>query len=84
MQLHMLVATVLGAAATPANAIPVNFYNHCGVSIDLYNNTFTETINPGCSITRKLEEGFSGMFRNGWNPQATRKSASCVLQTGNS
>ncbi|KAG2781324.1 hypothetical protein PC129_g12300 [Phytophthora cactorum] len=71
MQLHMLVATFLGAAATTANAIPVQFHNRCSVAIELYNNTYTEVIDPGCSTTRYLEEGFSGMFRNGWNPQAT-------------
>ncbi|POM68638.1 Carbohydrate-binding protein [Phytophthora palmivora] len=71
MQLHVLVAMMLGAVATTANAIPVNFYNRCATSISLYNNTYTETINPGSSITRNLEQGFSGMFRNGWNPQAT-------------
>ncbi|KAF1779002.1 Protein-tyrosine phosphatase-like [Phytophthora cactorum] len=72
MQLHMLVATFLGAAATTANAIPAQFHNRCSVAIELYNNTYTEVIDPGCSTTRYLEEGFSGMFRNGWNPQATR------------
>ncbi|KAL4140371.1 hypothetical protein PRNP1_014655 [Phytophthora ramorum] len=71
MQLHVLVATLVGATATVVNAIPVTFYNHCETSISLYNNTYTETIDPGCSTTRSLEEGFSGMFRNGWNPQAT-------------
>ncbi|KAG3143243.1 hypothetical protein PI126_g14713 [Phytophthora idaei] len=71
MQLHMLVATFLGAATTTANAIPVQFHNRCSVAIELYNNTYTEVIDPGCSMTRYLEEGFSGMFRNGWNPQAT-------------
>ncbi|KAG7387576.1 hypothetical protein PHYPSEUDO_013970 [Phytophthora pseudosyringae] len=71
MQLHVLVAAILAGAASTASAIPVNFYNHCNAAIELYNNTNTEVINPGCSTTRYLEEGFSGMFRNGWNPQAT-------------
>ncbi|KAE9048831.1 hypothetical protein PR003_g3916 [Phytophthora rubi] len=70
MQLYGLVATILGAVAV-TSAIPVNFYNHCSTTIGLYNNTYTENIDPGCSTTRDLEEGFSGMFRNGWHPQAT-------------
>ncbi|OWZ14567.1 hypothetical protein PHMEG_00011932 [Phytophthora megakarya] len=70
MQLQVLVATILGAATTTTNAIPVNFYNRCTTTISLYNNTYTETINPGSSTTRNLQQGFSGMFRNGWNPQA--------------
>ncbi|KAG1702491.1 hypothetical protein DVH05_009441 [Phytophthora capsici] len=70
MQLRNSVAVILGTATT-VNAIPVHFYNHCSTSIELYNNTYTETINAGCTTTRNLEQGFSGMFRNGWNPQAT-------------
>ncbi|EEY58251.1 uncharacterized protein PITG_00891 [Phytophthora infestans T30-4] len=70
MQPYLLVATLLGAATT-ANAIPVHFNNHCNAAIELYNNTYIEVINPGSTTTRNLEEGFSGMFRNGWNPQAT-------------
>jgi hypothetical protein len=72
MQIYVLVAI---AAATVANAIPAHFHNHCATSISLYNNTYTEEVASGCSTSRELEEGFSGMFRNGWNPQATRKFA---------
>ncbi|KAG7376396.1 hypothetical protein PHYPSEUDO_013636 [Phytophthora pseudosyringae] len=71
MHLHVLVATVLGTVATTARAIPVTFSNNCATSIGLYDNAYTETIDPGCSTTRDLHDGFSGMFRNGWNPQAT-------------
>ncbi|KAE8912687.1 hypothetical protein PF005_g9389 [Phytophthora fragariae] len=70
MQLYGLFGTILGAVAV-TSAIPVNFYNHCSTTIGLYNNTYTENIDPGCSTTRDLEEGFSGMFRDGWHPQAT-------------
>ncbi|RLN50881.1 hypothetical protein BBJ29_001564 [Phytophthora kernoviae] len=72
MQLRALAAfCYLSWAKNGAGAISLNIYNHCNVSIDLYNNTYTETINPGSSTTRYLEQGFSGMFRNGWHPQAT-------------
>ncbi|KAL3663535.1 hypothetical protein V7S43_011422 [Phytophthora oleae] len=70
MQLHLLLATLLGAAAS-TNGIPVKFSNNCATSISLYDNANTETIEPGCTTTRNLQDGFSGMFRNGYNPQAT-------------
>ncbi|EGZ26791.1 hypothetical protein PHYSODRAFT_320683 [Phytophthora sojae] len=70
MQLYGFLATFSSAVAV-TNAIPVNFYNHCSSTIELYNNSYTENIDPGCSTTRYLEEGFSGMIRNGWHPQAT-------------
>ncbi|RLN57360.1 hypothetical protein BBJ28_00004347 [Nothophytophthora sp. Chile5] len=76
MQLHAwatsLALGVSAWSATVARAAPLTIYNQCNVSIGLYNNTYTETIAPGCSTTRTLGDGFSGMFRNGWNPQATR------------
>ncbi|CEG45350.1 RxLR-like protein [Plasmopara halstedii] len=71
MQFLVFAATILGLRVTMTSAIPVNFINRCNVAIDLYNNTYTEVIVPGCNTTRHLNEGFSGMFRNGWNPQAT-------------
>ncbi|KAG6584929.1 RxLR-like protein [Phytophthora cinnamomi] len=58
-------------AVTVTSATPVNFYNHCSTTVELYNNTYAENIDPGCSATRDLEEGFSRMYRNGWHPQAT-------------
>ncbi|GMF27350.1 unnamed protein product [Phytophthora fragariaefolia] len=79
MQLYGFV-TCLGTMATAvglSTAIPVIFHNRCSTTIGLYNNTYTEDIEPGCSTTRDLEEGFSGMFRNGWHPQATCKLAAC-------
>ncbi|EGZ26770.1 hypothetical protein PHYSODRAFT_474315 [Phytophthora sojae] len=70
MQLYGLVA-MLSGVVTVASGIPVNFHNHCSTTIGLYDNTNTENINPSSSTTRHLGDGFSGMFRNGWNPQAT-------------
>ncbi|ETN15617.1 hypothetical protein PPTG_06855 [Phytophthora nicotianae INRA-310] len=71
MQLYTLVMTILGATIATVNGIPVIFHNNCATSIGLYNNEYTETIKSGRSSTRDLQEGFSGMFRNGMNPQAT-------------
>ncbi|KAG7387578.1 hypothetical protein PHYPSEUDO_013972 [Phytophthora pseudosyringae] len=54
-----------------AHATPLNIYNQCGESIQLYDNSATESIAAGGSTTRILASGFNGMFRNGVGSQAT-------------
>ncbi|KAL4085721.1 hypothetical protein PRIC1_015056 [Phytophthora ramorum] len=54
-----------------AQATPLNIYNQCGESIQLYDNSATQTIASGGSTTRTLSSGFNGMFRNGVGSQAT-------------
>ncbi|RLN45942.1 hypothetical protein BBJ28_00009255 [Nothophytophthora sp. Chile5] len=52
-------------------ATSVSFVNDCAYDIGLYDNNSTETISAGGSTSRELADGFSGMFRNGSDPEAT-------------
>lgn len=74
MQIQASVAalTLALAAFTVEASVPVTVVNQCSESIDLYDNSATETVAAGGSTYRTLSEGFSGMFRNGASPQATR------------
>ncbi|KAF4149929.1 putative TOS1-like glycosyl hydrolase (DUF2401) [Phytophthora infestans] len=54
-----------------ALATSVSFANNCNYDISLYDNKATETITMGSSTSRDLADGFSGMFRDGMNTEAT-------------
>ncbi|KAG7399694.1 hypothetical protein PHYBOEH_008201 [Phytophthora boehmeriae] len=49
----------------------VSFVNDCTYDISLYDNNVVETIPVDSSTSRNLANGFSGMFRNGVDPEAT-------------
>ncbi|KAE9083877.1 hypothetical protein PF010_g21050 [Phytophthora fragariae] len=70
MQL-LTAASVFGLSVALVQATPLNIYNHCGESIQLHDNSATQTIASGGSTTRTLSSGFHGMFRNGVGSQAT-------------
>jgi hypothetical protein len=65
-------ATAIAFGLAAAQATQLNVYNKCGDSIQLYDNSATETVASGGSTTRTLAAGFNGMFRNGVSSQATR------------
>ncbi|KAF1791259.1 Thaumatin [Phytophthora cactorum] len=73
MQIQVSVAalSLALAAFTTEASVPVTIYNQCSENVDLYDNSAVETIAPGGTTSRKLAEGFSGMFRNGVSSQAT-------------
>jgi predicted porin len=76
MQLQASLAALslaLTAFAVEAS-VPVTIYNQCSESIDLYDNSATETVAAGGSTSRTLADGYSGMLRNGASSQATRTS----------
>ncbi|KAL8004892.1 putative Cell wall protein YJL171C/Tos1 [Plasmopara halstedii] len=52
-------------------ATRVSFLNHCTHDVNLYDNSVTEVITTGCTTSRHLANGFSGMFRDGLSPEAT-------------
>ncbi|KAG2819519.1 hypothetical protein PC112_g12156 [Phytophthora cactorum] len=59
------------ACLAVVHATPLNIFNRCDESIQLYDNAATETIGAGGSTIRTLVSGFNGMFRNGVGSQAT-------------
>ncbi|KAK1931153.1 Thaumatin-like protein [Phytophthora citrophthora] len=73
MQLQASVAALsLALAAFSVEAsVPMTVYNQCSESIELYDNSAVEIVAAGGTTSRTLAEGFSGMFRNGVNDQAT-------------
>uniref|UniRef100_H3H863 Thaumatin-like protein n=1 Tax=Phytophthora ramorum TaxID=164328 RepID=H3H863_PHYRM len=75
MQIQASVAALSLAlaafAASTEASVPVTIYNQCSESIELYDNSATETVAAGGTTSRTLAEGFSGMLRNGVSSQAT-------------
>jgi hypothetical protein len=72
MQLKFVVPG-LAVLATAVQATTLTIENQCDESIDLYDNSVSETVASGGSTTRTLSSGYSGMFRNGVSSQATRE-----------
>ncbi|EGZ26778.1 hypothetical protein PHYSODRAFT_405610, partial [Phytophthora sojae] len=70
MQL-LTAASSLASSLVLVQAAPLNIYNQCGESIELYDNSATQTIASGGKTTRTLSSGFNGMFRDGVGSQAT-------------
>ncbi|KAF4322741.1 hypothetical protein BBO99_00003020 [Phytophthora kernoviae] len=74
----MQVFTTFMLSLAMVQATPLNIYNQCSESIQLYDNSATETVASGGSTTRTLSAGFSGMFRNGVGSQATLAEFSII------
>ncbi|KAG1702489.1 hypothetical protein DVH05_009439 [Phytophthora capsici] len=67
----LTVVSLFAASLSVSHGTPLNIYNQCSESIQLYDNSVSETIAAGSSTTRILALGFNGMFRNGIGSQAT-------------
>ncbi|KAG2530083.1 hypothetical protein JM18_002506 [Phytophthora kernoviae] len=73
VRVFLALSSALAVAAQIAvtMATSVSFVNDCTYDIHLYDNNAAETISVGSSTSRNLADGFSGMFRNGMDSEAT-------------
>ncbi|KAL4085705.1 hypothetical protein PRIC1_015041 [Phytophthora ramorum] len=71
VKVFLALSAALVMAAPVAASVSVSFVNSCSYAISLYDNSKTESIAAGSSMSRDLASGYNGMFRDGTSDEAT-------------
>ncbi|ETL80758.1 hypothetical protein L917_18772 [Phytophthora nicotianae] len=71
VKVFLALSTAMVMTAPVAASVSVSFVNSCSYSVNLYDNSKTETIAAGSSTSRDLASGYNGMLRDGTGDEAT-------------